>query len=397
MKHIQKKSRSDVAQKSSPNKVILIFAILMAIFGLIMIFDASVYQANHGFNDQFHFLKLQALWLGGSFVAGLIIYFIDYRKLAKLSLPALIAVIGLLFAVLIFGDDVNGSKRWFSIGPIPVQPAEFLKPVIILYLASWLAKQTSGSGSKFEWTNLKHIFKTDFAKKLLTFAIIIGFVLALVILEPDLGTTMIIGLTSLAIFFISGTDTLHQLGTIALTGVFGLLAVFAGVLESYRFKRITTFLSLIFTGEVAEPRKEGYQMQQILIGIGSGGLFGVGFGQSRQRFGYLVENTAFTDSIFAIILEELGLVGGFVILLSWILFLWTGLKIALKAPDRLGMLLASGITIWLTLQAFLNMAANVGLMPLTGIPLPFLTYGGSNTLVTVIGIALLLNVSKYRK
>jgi len=396
MKSLPKKTKIVNSVKGVPNKVILIFAILMSIFGLIMIFDASVYQANHGFNDQFHFLKLQAIWLVASVIIGTIIYLIDYRKLAKLSMPALIVVIGLLLAVLIFGDDVNGSKRWFSLGPIPVQPAEFLKPVIILYLASWLAKQPSGSG-KFEWSNLKHIFKIDFAKKLLTFAIIIGFVLGLVILEPDLGTTMIIGLTSLAIFFISGTDTLHQLGTIALTGVFGLLAVFAGVLESYRFKRITTFLSLIFTGEVAEPRKEGYQMQQILIGIGSGGLFGVGFGQSRQRYGYLVENTAFTDSIFAIILEELGLVGGFVILLSWILFLWTGLKIALKAPDRLGMLLASGITIWLVLQAFLNMAANVGLMPLTGIPLPFLTYGGSNTLVTVIGIAFLLNVSKYRK
>jgi cell division protein FtsW len=137
-------------------------------------------------------------------------------------------------------------------------------------------------------------------------------------------------------------------------------------------------------------------MQQILIGIGSGGIFGKGFGQSRQRFGYLVENTAFTDSIFAVILEELGLLGGSMIILSWILFLWRGLKISLEAPDKQGKLLAGGITVWLTSQALLNMAANVGLIPLTGMPLPLLTYGGSSTIVTLIGIAILLNVSKYK-
>ena len=141
----------------------------------------------------------------------------------------------------------------------------------------------------------------------------------------------------------------------------------------------------------------GYQMQQILIGIGSGGFLGKGFGQSRQRFGYLVENTAFTDSIFAVILEELGLWGGTLIVVSWIIFLWRGFKIALNAIDKEGQLLATGITIWLTSQAFFNMAANVGLIPLTGIPLPFLTYGGSSTIVTVAAFGLLLNVSRFRK
>jgi cell division protein FtsW len=141
----------------------------------------------------------------------------------------------------------------------------------------------------------------------------------------------------------------------------------------------------------------GYQMQQILIVIGSGGFWGKGFGQSRQRFGYLVENTAHTDSIFAVILEELGLWGGALIVFSWIFFLWRGFKIALSAADREGQLLATGITIWLTCQAFFNMAANVGLIPLTGIPLPFLTYGGSSTIVTLIAFGLLLNVSRYTK
>ena len=136
-------------------------------------------------------------------------------------------------------------------------------------------------------------------------------------------------------------------------------------------------------------------MQQILIGIGSGGFLGKGFGQSRQRFGYLVENTAFTDSTFAIILEELGLVGGVVLIFGWLFFLWRGLKIAMNTQDKQGKLLASGITIWLVLQALINMAANVGLMPLTGLPSPFISYGGSNTLVTLIAIAILLNISRY--
>jgi cell division protein FtsW len=174
-----------------------------------------------------------------------------------------------------------------------------------------------------------------------------------------------------------------------------LIATLAAILEPYRLKRVQTFLTLLLTGEVGDVRGSGYQMQQILIGIGSGGLLGKGFGQSRQRFGYLVENTAFTDSIFAVVLEELGLLGGTVIILSWLLFLWRGLKVAINAPDKQGRLLASGVTIWLVLQALMNIAANVGLIPLTGIPNPFLSYGGSSTIVTLLGIAILLNVSKY--
>ena len=176
-----------------------------------------------------------------------------------------------------------------------------------------------------------------------------------------------------------------------------LLGVIAIIIEPYRIERIKTYFNLILNGEVADPRGTGYQMQQILIGIGSGGLFGKGFGQSRQRFGYLVENTAFTDSTFAVLLEEMGLLGGAAIIIAWIIFLWRGFKIALSATDKEGQYLATGITIWLSSQAFLNMAANVGLVPLTGIPLPFLTYGGSSTIVTIMAFALLLNVSRFTK
>ena len=226
---------------------------------------------------------------------------------------------------------------------------------------------------------------------------ILGIVAILILLEPDLGTTVVICVTAFAMFIMAGNDKVHTLGSFASILVLLPIGILAGILEPYRLKRIQTFLTLALTGEVADAKGSGYQMQQILIGIGSGGLLGKGFGQSRQRFGYLVENTAFTDSIFAVILEELGLLGGAIIILSWIVFLWRGLRISMNAPDKQGRLLAAGITVWLTSQTLLNIAANVGLVPLTGMPIPFLTYGGSSTIVTLVGIAILLNVSRFTK
>jgi cell division protein FtsW len=385
----RKTTRKRTTQK--PDKIILAFVVFMAIFGAIMIFDASVYQANTVFNDQFYFLKSQLVWLVIGSIPALLIYFWDYRKFSKLALPALIGIIILLVAVLIFGEAINGSKRWFSIAGLPqIQPAEFAKIVMILYLSTWLSNQD------YKYKDIKSAFRSGFIKNLAGFLAILGVVAILILLEPDLGTTMILVITAFAMFLMAGDDHIHTLGSFAAVLLMIPIGILAAILEPYRLKRVQTFLSLLVSGEVADPRGSGYQMQQILIGIGSGGIFGKGFGQSRQRFGYLVENTAFTDSIFAVILEELGLLGGSMIILSWILFLWRGLKISIEAPDKQGKLLAGGITVWLTSQALLNMAANVGLIPLTGMPLPLLTYGGSSTIVTLIGIAILLNVSKYK-
>ncbi|MGI5898112.1 MAG: FtsW/RodA/SpoVE family cell cycle protein [Candidatus Dojkabacteria bacterium] len=377
-------------EKYKADKVILSFAVAMAIFGAIMIFDASVYKANELHNDPFHFLKLQAIWLLIGFIPALIIYFWDYRKLLKLSFPILILTVLLLIAVLIFAEEINGSKRWFSFGSLPpIQPAEFAKLSIILYLSRWLGN------NKIFSTSIKSDFKNVFLKSLISFGIIISLVIIPIFLEPDLGTTIIIAVTTFIMFFLAKDDKNHKKYSLLLILLFIPFLVIAAVIEPYRMKRITTFLHLLFTGEVTDPQQTGYQIQQILIGIGSGGIFGTGFGQSRQRFGYLVENTAFTDSIFAVILEEMGFLGGTILVIAWIAFLWRGLKIAKNAPDKQGSMLAVGITVWLTIQAFVNMAANVGLMPLTGIPLPFLTYGGSSTIVTLVGIGILLNISKY--
>lgn len=386
------KVKSKNTKHHGPDKVLLIFMIAMSIFGAIMIFDASVYQANQVFGDQFYFLKSQLIWLALGAIPAFAVYMIDYKKLLKLSLPALIVIIILLIAVLILGTAVNGSKRWFQIGGLPpIQPAEFAKLVMVMYLSSWLAKRDHN------YTKFEDALKKGFVNNLLGFIAILGVVALLILLEPDLGTTMVICVTAFGMFFISGKDKAHTVGSIGIVLLSIPLVILAAILEPYRLKRVQTFIDLLLTGNVADPRGAGYQMQQILIGIGSGGFWGKGFGQSRQRFGYLVENTAFTDSIFAVILEELGFWGGALIVISWIFFLWRGFKIALNSPDKQGQLLATGITIWLTVQAFFNMAANVGLIPLTGMPLPFLTYGGSSTIITMIAFAMLLNVSKYTK
>ncbi len=389
-KTVQKRKLSTALKAYKPDVVILFFAIFMAIFGAIMIFDASVYQANTVFNDQFYFLKSQLVWLAVGTIPAVIVYFWDYRKMLKLSLPALIITVILLAGVLILGEATNGSKRWFAIGALPkIQPAEFAKLTLIMYLANWLAKR------EYKYKDFKSAMREGFIKNLIGFLAILGIVAILILLEPDLGTTMILCITCFLMFIMAGEDRIHTMASFSVLLLLVPVAGLAAILEPYRLSRVTTFLSLLFTGEVADPQGSGYQMQQILIGIGSGGIFGKGFGQSRQRFGYLVENTAFTDSIFAVILEELGFLGGVLIIMAWLVFLWRGLRVAMNAPDKQGKLLAAGITIWLVLQTLLNIAANVGFIPLTGMPIPLISYGGSSTIVSLIGFGILLNISKY--
>ncbi|MBD3329004.1 hypothetical protein GF357_00740 [Candidatus Dojkabacteria bacterium] len=382
------RTRSKSTKTGKPDKILIYFTIGMALFGLLMIFDASVYQANTVFHNQFHFVLLQSIWLIIGLIPAIAIILWDYKKFCKLAFPALIVNIILLIAVLLIGIKLGGSKRWFLIGPIPIQPAELIKPIFIMYLATWLSK------TEPKRSNSSEGLKKQFQQKLTQFLVILSVILLLVLFEPDLGTTMILGATAFGMFFLSGTNKIHRRGTIQVLIIFVIIAGVAALLKSYRIVRIKTFFQLLTTGEVADPWGEGYQMNQVLIGIGSGGFWGKGFGQSRQKFGYLVENTAFTDSIFAIILEELGMISGILILAAWGVFLWRTYVIYQNTNDKQGKLLAGGIGIWLTLQALMNIGANVGLIPLTGIPLPLLTYGGSGTLVAIIGIATLLNISK---
>lgn len=387
---IKNRKKKGNKKKYTPDEVILTFTILMAIFGAFMIFDASVFKASAEFSGPFHFLKPQILWLIVGGVLATLIYFWDYRKILKLSLPILIVVIILLVLVLVLGEDINGAKRWFQIGALPqIQPGEFAKLAIILYLASWMSK------TSYFKDEVKVDLKGNFIKTLISFFAIVGSIAVLIALEPDLGTAVIIAITAFAMFFVAKNNSDHtkySILTILLVIPLGVIAI---LLEPYRIQRTKTYIHLLLNGEIADPRGAGYQMHQILIGIGSGGFFGKGLGQSRQRFGYLVENTAFTDSIYAVILEEWGFLGGTILVFTWVFFFLRGVKIALEAPDKEGKLLAIGISTWLTLQALVNMAANVGLIPLTGIPAPLLSYGGSSTIITLVGIGILLNISKY--
>lgn len=379
-------------KKFAPDMYIIYFTILMMIFGAIMIFDASVYTANATQGDSLYYLKQQLIWIGvGSFLA-IILYFWDYRKLMKLSPLFFGLATILLVLVLIFGKDINGSKRWFEFGFFPrIQPAEFAKPAFILYLASWI------SGNPYFKSDSKNVSKQAFFKTLLSFLAIVGIMVILIALEPDYGTAAILTFIALAMFFSAKEGKDHRKYSIITLIVTIVLGFGAMMMKSYRRKRLATYLHLLRTGEIADVRETGYQLHQILIGIGSAGFFGKGFGQSRQRFGYLVENTAFTDSIFAVILEELGFLGGLILVGVWIFFLWRGFKVAKNAPDKAGKILAIGITVWLTFQTFLNMSANVGLIPITGIPIPLLSYGGSSTIATMIGLGMLINISKYSK
>lgn len=389
IKRKYKGSRSK-QKRTGPNKMLLALILSMLTFGAVMIFDASVYVASQPpFNNEFYFLIQQLVWILVGAVPAILIYNWDYKKLAKVSLIGVLGTIALLIAVLILGEEVNGSKRWFQLGPIPIQPSEFAKPILIVYLSAWLSTRRS------QIPTLTQIINKKASGESIIFMGLTALTLVLVLMEPDLGTTMILGATAFTILLASSKKVEEVWQTLRIAAGAGVLGLIAAVAAPYRLGRVQTFIDLFKTGEVQDPSGTGYQIYQILIGISSAGWLGVGFGQSRQRFGYLVENTAFTDSIFAVFLEELGIPGALLLIGAWLLFFVTGLQVANKSRDQLGKIMAIGITFWLTFQALLNMAANVGLMPLTGLPLPFFTYGGSNTIVTMVGAAILLNISRY--
>ncbi len=390
---VRKKRGTHSEKKYAPDYVLLILTAIFLIFGLIMIFDASIYNADQFFDDRFYFVKQQAVWIALGIAAASVMYFWDYHQFAKLAVPIMGVTIILLILVLVVGDEINGAKRWFSVAGIPVQPAELAKPAFIIYLSAWLAN----AKDRKEFKSLREALRYHFVYELLVFLVLLGIVGGLILIEPDLGTTVIICVMAFTVYFTSGRDTIHTVGSALVILVGGLLGTVAIILESYRLERVRTFIELLMKGDVADPLGSGYQIQQILIGIGSGGFWGKGFGESRQRFGYLVENTAFTDSIYAIILEELGMIGGIVLVMLFLVLLWRAYRIAVRAPDKLGRLLAGGVGFWLVFQALLHMAANVALVPVTGVPLTFFTYGGSSLVVSLVGMGILLNVSRHVK
>lgn len=350
---------------NSPDLILLFVSVILVIFGLLMVYNASVVSAFEDFGDKYYFLKHQSIWAILGFFSSLVLIRVDYHHWQKFTPYFLIITIVLLIAVFIPGLGVKayGAQRWLDFKFFTLQPAELAKLSFIFYLASFFAKKI----------------------RLAPFLIITTLIVAIVLLQRDLGTAVVISLTGFSIFFLSGAALWQIASLIPL----GLISVGVLIMSSeYRRQRFLTFLD-----PTQDTLGRAYHINQVLIALGSGGLFGLGLGESRQKYEYLPEVT--TDSIFAVIGEELGFIGALVLILAFLVVIYRGFKIAQKAPDRFGQILAGGIISWLAIQAFINLASMTALFPLTGVPLPFISYGGSSLVMAMVGVALLLNISTY--
>ena len=354
------------------DKILALSVILLSLFGLIMIYSASSIWAEYKFSDSFHYLKYQLLF----FIVGLVLMFIvskiDYRLYYKKANTILICCFVLLILVLIpgIGSVRNGSRSWFGIASFGIQPSEAAKLGLIIFTSKYLSKS-----NKF----LKSYKEGVFPILGITFLFF-----GLIMLEPDLGTGVILVVAITALLFISGVNMKFFYG-LGLLGVIGLVVLI--VIAPYRMDRITAFIN---------PWKDasgtGFQIIQSLYAIGPGGLLGTGFLNSIQKHFYLPEPQ--TDFIFSIIAEEFGVVGAFIVVGLFSLILYRGIKIALNSKDLFAKYLSLGIIFQLIFQALMNLMVVIGLIPVTGVTLPFLSYGGSSLLVSMVSIGILLNISR---
>jgi cell division protein FtsW len=362
-------------KKTTPDFILLIITLTLLAVGLIMVYSASAVWAEYKFDDSFFFAKRQILFAGVGIVAMFFIMNINYWTWRTWSKTLIIVCFVLLLLVLIpgIGNVRNGSRSWIGIGAFSIQPSEFMKLAMIAFLAKFLSE--------------KQKLITSFRKGLVPSLGLVFVAFALIMLQPDLGTgTVMIG-TCVVMIFIAGA----RIGHFAFLGLLGLVG-FVGLIASapYRIKRITSFLD-----PWEDPLNSGFQIIQSLYAIGPGGLFGLGLGESRQKFFYLPEPQ--TDFIFAILSEELGFIGGSFIILLFAMLLWRGIRIALGAPDLYGSFLAVGIISMVAIQVMINIGVVTGLMPVTGITLPFLSYGGSSLTLMLMAIGVLLNISRYAR
>lgn len=378
--------------QGSVDRRLLFLTLLLLFFGLLMIYSASAVVAYHTKGSTFHYLLRQLIWISLGFFAMYVAARFPLDLLQRSSAYIIILAIAGLLAVLILGEDINGARRWIYISDFSFQPSEVAKLAFVIYLAAWLSR-TRGSFKK-----LKEVVRDNIYNDLLPFMFLIGVICGLVLMQPDLDTAVIIAFTALAVYFVAGKDAIHTLGSIFIVGFTGLLGVGAAILAPYRLQRVNTFLQFLVNGNFTtiQKRNEAFQVWNGLLAVANGGLLGVGYGASTQKLYYLQE-TAWTDSIFAVIAEEFGLLGCVAVIVGFLYFLSIGYDIATHARSKFSALLAFGITTWIALQAFLNIGANLAVVPFGGMPLPLLSYGGSNTIAVMAGIGLLLNVSRQYK
>lgn len=354
----------------------MIVMILLA-FGLVMLFSASYASAKEKFGDSFYYINRQLIFAIIGFAAMIVISFIDYHIYAQkiiLKMATIIAV-GLMFLVKVMGNTVGGAERWLTIGEITFQPSEILKIVTIMIIAEYMQRNYDK--------------RNDFVKGFFPIIFQIGLICLLVIFQPHLSCTIIILVTSIAMLAIGGARGAFIGVVILAIALFMVLVI--NVFPALGFDYVTARL-LSWENPEADPQGDTYQTYQSLVTIGSGGMFGLGLGNSRQKYGYLPVTQ--NDFIFSVICEELGFVGAAAVIVLFILFLFRGFYIASAAPDKFGMLLCAGIVIQLTVQAFLNIAVVSNAIPNTGVSLPFISYGGTALMTQLAEMGIVLNISR---
>jgi len=355
--------------------LLTIAVVSLTLFGLVMVLSASSVTSLYDSQSAYSLFQRQAMWAAVGGVAFVIGSRVDYRWLRPLAVPFLVVTVLLLIAVLIpgVGRRINGSSRWLGVGPFVVQPGEFAKLAIVLFTADLLSRRS------------KQMHRPDITIK--PVMLIVGGLSALLLLQPKLGTTIVIAAVGILMLFVAGARLPHLFAWTILGAAGASIAAFS---SDYRRARL-----LSFRDPWADPLGDGLQTIQSWIGIASGGWFGVGLGAGRAKWGFLPY--AHSDFIFAIVAEELGLLGAGALVTAFALIGYLGIRAAMNAPDRFGMLLAAGLTSWLLVQAFMNIAMSIGLMPITGEPLPFVSAGGSSLVTTLGAAGVLTNIARRAK
>lgn len=346
--------------------VVLLLFLLLG-FGLVMVYDASVAEAQQLFNDKYHFAKLHSVWIliGLAIMAAASrIPTVWWQKWGHIFFGVSLVML-ILVLVPGLGVSIQGAQRWLTLGPVTFQPAEVIKLTSVVYLSTWLTKKRS----------------------IWNFLALAGILFGLLMLQPDMGTAIILTATAVLMYFTAG-GSLKTLGVAGAVGVVGI--AFLITISPYRMRRVTTFLD-----PTSDLQGGSYHINQILLSLGSGGWWGLGLGRSRQKFQYLPEAT--TDSIFAVAGEELGFLGASAVVLIFLILFWQIMKIVLREQDRGRQLLAAGLSGWLMFQTIINLAGMVALVPLTGVPLPFISYGRSSLLIQMISVGILLRISLTQK
>lgn len=365
--------------RGKPDYILIIVTIVLIILGIIILANVSAPFSLERFGNTYYFLNHQLLF---GFLPGLILAFLVFRiRLDLLKKWALLLLlINLILLALVFlpeiGFKFGGASRWISLGPFSFQPSEFLKLTFIFYLAAWLESRTKkiSKSQPIWWPN----------QNLLAFLVIIGIISLLLIFQPDISTLEIITLVAGLMYFLTKTP-LWQNFLIILMGAGALLLLIK--LAPYRMNRF-----LVFFNPEADPMGIGYQIKQVLIAVGSGGIFGQGLGMSQFKSGFLPQSIS--DSIFAVFAEETGFIGSSILIVLFLIFCWRGFRLGKLSQDTFSQLTAWGITSWISLQGFINIGAMIGILPLTGIPLPFISYGGSALVAELVGVGILLNISR---